>query len=144
MAGIDIRAQIDSDTVKGLLLINGGGSVALLAFLPSILDKALYEPLASAILYGLLFFQLGLVSALFHNHLRRRCSIAYEKKKPKKRILWMEEPCVCHVSTLFMTLSYLFFIVAGIIIFCGGIKTIDKVQQSHSQHILVKTVKNSV
>lgn len=37
--GLEIRAQIDSENVKGLLLINGGGAVALIAFLPAVIGK---------------------------------------------------------------------------------------------------------
>jgi hypothetical protein len=37
--GLEIRAQIDQENVKGLLLINGGAAVALLAALPQVFDK---------------------------------------------------------------------------------------------------------
>jgi len=35
--GVKIRAQIDTESVRNVMLINGGGSVALLALLPAIL-----------------------------------------------------------------------------------------------------------
>ena len=103
MDGKEIRAQIDTETVKGLLLINGGGVVALLAFLPSILGKPGYEPLARAILWGLVLFQGGLVATLIHNHLRRRCSLAYDCSESKVKFLGkgLAEPWVCHFSHLF-------------------------------------------
>ena len=57
--GMEIRAQIDSDVVKGLLILNGGGAVALLALLPAVIGKAEFEPFSRAILWALLFFQFG-------------------------------------------------------------------------------------
>ncbi len=103
--GLEIRAQIDTENVKGLLLINGGGAIALLAFLPSVLGKAEYESLARAILWGLLIFQVGLVAAVIHNRLRRICSLTYERRQyrpPPCKFLGMKlrEPCICHVSIL--------------------------------------------
>lgn len=35
--GVKIRAQIDTESVHNVMLVNGGGSVALLALLPAIL-----------------------------------------------------------------------------------------------------------
>src|SRR5687768_9712246 len=100
-AGLEIRSQIDAETAKGLLLVNGGAAVALLAFLPNIFDKPVYEPLARAALWGLLIFQAGLLSGLIHNYLRRRCSLIYEQHgyKPPPctvfgRRLW-GSPCIC-------------------------------------------------
>ena len=58
--GLEIRAQVDMENVKGLLLINGGAAVALLAVLPGIFEKSGYESFARAILWGLLIFQGGL------------------------------------------------------------------------------------
>jgi hypothetical protein len=77
--GIKIRAQIDTENVKGLLLINGGGAVALLAFLPAVLGKPEYAALAKAILWALLLFQFGLLTAIAHNRLRRVCSLVYKR-----------------------------------------------------------------
>ena len=44
--GVDIRAQIDTETAKGLFVINGGGALALLSLLVAILDKDGYERFA--------------------------------------------------------------------------------------------------
>ena len=59
--GRETRATIDSETVRGLLLINGGGAVALLVFLPGVLQKPELEPLARAIIWAIFTFQAGLV-----------------------------------------------------------------------------------
>ena len=42
--GLKIRAQIDSESVRHVMLVNGGGSVALIALLPNVL----YTPLVLA------------------------------------------------------------------------------------------------
>lgn len=133
--GLEIRAQIDSENVKGLLLINGGGAVALLAFLPTVLGKPEYAVLAKAILIGLLLFQFGLLAAVLHNRLRRVCSLVYEQAKASSpahpnpcRIFGktLREPCVCMWSTACMWLSVLLFFAAGIVVFSGGMLVVWK------------------
>lgn len=128
--GMQIRAQIDSESVKGLLLLNGGGAIALLAFLPTILGKEEFEVLVKFILFGLLLFQSGLVFAVVHNRLRRICSLQYESAytsspqdhpKPCKRFgHQFAEPCVCIMSTTFMWASLAMFLLAGLLVFSGG------------------------
>ncbi len=76
--GMKIRAQIDSENVRGLLLINGGGAIALLAFLPFALEMESGKTLAKSILFALLCYQTGLVFAVAHNRMRRICSLLYE------------------------------------------------------------------
>jgi len=128
-SGLEIRAQIDTETVKGLLLINGGGAIAFLAFLPTVLGKQEYEALAKAILFGLLLCQLGLLSAVIHNRLRRVCALRYEEAKAFSpnhpdpcRIFGksLQEPCVCLWSIACMWGSLLMFLVAGVVVFLGG------------------------
>ncbi len=64
--GLEIRAQIDTEVVKGLLLLNGGGAVALLALLPAVIGKPGFEPLSRAILGGGYWsFSMGLYAPLF-------------------------------------------------------------------------------
>ena len=108
--GLEIRAQIDTEVVKGLLLINGGGAIALLAFLPTILKEPKYEALTMAVLYALLCFLVGLFSAVIHNRLRRVCSLTYERyrmKPPACNIFPFtlfnsrNAPCICRVSQTF-------------------------------------------
>jgi hypothetical protein len=127
MTNHDIRAKIDSQNVNGLILINGGGIVALLAFLPHILKEHEYICLTRSIFIGFLMLILGLTSSLVHNHLRRRCSLAYDEGKPKKKwFIFGNEPIICHYSSVFMCLGYFFFILAGIIILIGGFSTLNQ------------------
>lgn len=133
-SGLEIRAQIDTENLKGLLLINGGGAVALLAFLPSVLGKPGYHSLARAILWGLFIFQCGLLSAVIHNRLRRICSLVYERndyKPPPCKLFGinLRQPCVCRWSVLFMWCSVLAFFVAGSLVFWGGLQALDSVQR---------------
>src|SRR5262245_25835072 len=79
--GVDRRAQIDNETVKGLLLLNGGGAVALLSAFSALVGKEGFEPLLSAILWAVFGMMLGSVWAIFHNHYRRKCSLHYELHK---------------------------------------------------------------
>jgi hypothetical protein len=129
--GIELRAQMDSENVKGLLLINGGGAIALLAFLPSVLGKPEYKVLAKAILWALLMFQMGLLTAVVHNRLRRICSLVYENERvgsPPEvpqcllfKRFFLREPCVCCASIAFMWASTLLFFAAGIVVLVGGL-----------------------
>jgi hypothetical protein len=129
--GLEIRAQIDAENVKGLLLVNGGAAVALLAFLPNALDNPGYESLAHAILWSLLIFQAGLIFAVVHNRLRRLCSLIYEQhnyQPPPCEILGinLHEPCVCRASIICMWLSVAAFVGGGVVVFEGGLKSLHE------------------
>ena len=126
---LEIRAQIDTENVKALLQINGGGVVALLAFLPYVLGKPEYLPLAHSILWGLLIFQVGLLAAVVHNRLRRKCSLVYQAhgyQPPPCTVFGhkLRQPCVCHTSIFFMWASVLSFVAAGLIVFLGGLEVL--------------------
>ena len=133
-SGLEIRAQIDTESLRGLLVANGGGAVALLTFLPFILARPCYAPLAKGILWALLSCQLGLVFALVHNRLRRICSLTYERHnyrpppchKVPFRWLRSQEPCVCHASILFMWLSLCAFVLAGVLVLIRGLEAVSK------------------
>ena len=124
--GVEIRASIDSETVRGLLLINGGGAVALLAFLAGIIEKPHLEVLARAIIWAVFTFQVGLATAVIHNRFRRLCSLEYAKKpeNQKKCSLFghvFKEPCICHWSIGFMWVSIGSFIFGGLMVLGAGL-----------------------
>jgi hypothetical protein len=126
---LEIRAQIDTENVKALLLINGGAAVALLAFLGSMLGTPGCELLTRAILWALLTFQFGLVSAVINNRLRRKCSMVYQAhqyRPPKCEIFGkvLAEPCICMWSILFMWGSVLFFVGGSVLVFLGGLDVV--------------------
>ena len=95
--GVNIRAQIDTESVRHVILVNGGGSVALLALLPSILGT----PLVFALLITLALWLFGLTLAVIHSVLRRKCSLVYEqhgmKPPPGKPRLCIKpkQPWIC-------------------------------------------------
>jgi hypothetical protein len=95
--GVELRAQIDAETVKALLYMHGGASIALLAFLPSVFEKPVLQPLSTAVLWALFVYQVGLVCTVIHNRLRRKCSLEYEaagyKPKPCDRT-WLKWLCL--------------------------------------------------
>jgi hypothetical protein len=125
--GRETRAAIDTETVKGLLLINGGGAVALLAFLPGVLQKPEYEHLSRAIIFAVFTFQIGLASAVIHNRLRRKCSLEYAKKERVPCSVFgrtLAEPCVCHWSIGFMWCSIVAFLGAGIIVMSAALAVV--------------------
>ena len=129
--GLKIRATIDADSLKGLLLINGGSAIALLAFLPFVLSKPEYRALAYAILIGLLLFQASLVFAVIHNIYRRHCSLIYEQNdyRPlpgKFRGKQLKEPRVCHIGKIYLRLSLSAFILASLVVFVGGLIALNQ------------------
>jgi hypothetical protein len=116
---LEVRAQIDTETVKALLLLNGGGAIALLSLFAAILGKTGYEKLPPIVLHGVLVFMFGLFCAVVHNRLRRICSLHYQAhgmRPPAGRLLGINlgEPTVCAVSIWFMWLSLLAFLGAGV------------------------------
>lgn len=132
-SGMEIRARIDSEQLRGLLLIHGGASIALLAFLPHILGKPEYVPLAKCILVALVVYQFGLLVALIHNRDRRICSLKYEEARanspahPDPCTLFgkeLGEPCACLRSIVFMWLSVLLFATGGMLVAFGGMKVV--------------------
>jgi hypothetical protein len=132
--GVDRRAQIDIETVRALLLINGGGVIALLSLLSQIFGKAGYEELASPILWGTLIFVVGLGCAVIHSRLLRKCSLVYDQHNmipPKGRLLGfkLSEPTVCWFSYWLMWLSICAFLFAGIFVAVSGIVMLPKFHQ---------------
>lgn len=125
--GRETRALIDTETVKGLLLINGGGAVALLAFLPGVLQSPEFQSLARALIWSIFIFQFGLALAVIHNRFRRLCSLEYSRKDRKKCkfiILELQEPCICHWSVAFMWGSIISFLSAGIVVLIAGLRIV--------------------
>lgn len=123
--GVEIRAEIDRDTVKALLLINGGGAVALLTLLPKLIEEK-FQELAAAVMVGVLILMIGLLCAVIHNRLRRKCSLHYEQHKmrpPKGKIFGfrLPEPTICFISTMFMWASAVAFFSAGAFVAVYGI-----------------------
>jgi len=127
--GVKIRAQIDAEIVKGLLLANGGGAVALLAFLPKVLGSPLLSLLALPVIVALFTFHLGIVAAIVHTHFRRKCSLVYEQYKfaPPAGTLFgrtLSQPGICVASLCCMWASVGAFLAGGCLVFIGALRVV--------------------
>ena len=78
----DRRADIHNRAVQGLLVINGGGAVALLTFLPQAWEKS--REIVPAIGLSLLAMVIGLAFAGSINFLRYESSRAYDWAATKR------------------------------------------------------------
>ena len=128
--GLKIRAEIDTENAKGLLLINGGSATALLAFLTQIFGNAEFIPFARFVLWALAAFLLGLALAVIHNSLRRSCSLVYERhdfRPPAGKLFGrtLSEPSVCFWSKIFLILSVAAFCTGGFLVVFGGFKFVN-------------------
>lgn len=122
--GVKTRAEIDTEVVRGLLLANGGGAVALLAFLSTVFGKESLSALAMPVIVALFIFHLGIVAAIIHNHYRRQCSLEYERhqfRPPPGTFLGckLRQPRVCFISNSVMWASISLFLLGGCIVFAG-------------------------
>lgn len=130
--GVKIRAQIDSESVRNVMIVNGGGSVALIALLPNIL----YTPLVLAVLLTLSAWLIGLTLAVVHSVLRRKCSLVFEQNnmdppagEPRFGIK-PKEPWVCWWSLKTMYASIAAFVVGGAIMVVLSFGNIDQLTNS--------------
>lgn len=125
--GVKIRAQIDTESVRNVMLVNGGGSVALLALLPAVLGT----PLVFGVLLTLAIWLFGLTLAVSHSVLRRKCSLVYEqhgmKPPPGNSRLWIKPkvPWVCWWGWRCLYASILAFLVGGAVMVYVGFASID-------------------
>lgn len=87
--GVEIRAQMDIEFCKALVLINGAGIIALLTFLSSIFEVPRYASLARPAIGGVLLLVAGLLAALYYIRFSRECSLVYEQHgmRPPTRYL---------------------------------------------------------
>jgi hypothetical protein len=128
---LKIRAQIDQENVKAVLLINGGGAIALLAFLPTVLGKPQFDDLTRSIVSALLIYQAGLALAVVHNYLRRKCSQIWQShgyNPPRCKFFGHQfkgDPCLCMWSWLTISGSLAAFMAAGVVVASGGFAYLD-------------------
>lgn len=130
--GVKIRAQIDAESVRHVLLVNGGGCVALLALLPNMLGT----PLVFGVLVGLSIWLLGLTLAVVHSVLRRKCSLVYKRHSlnPPHGAPWLwinpGVPWVCWWSWRCLYGSILAFLLGGAAVVAFGFANLDALTQS--------------
>lgn len=137
--GVKIRAEIDNQSVRFVMLVNGGGSVALIALLPNIL----YTPLVFAVLLTLTVWLTGLTLAVVHSVLRRKCSHIYEINKmsppsdKKKFCINPKQPWVCWLSWRTLYASIFAFLLGGALMVGFGFANIEELtKKPHNNQIL--------
>jgi chromate transport protein ChrA len=135
-AGGAQRVQIDVETLRGLLIANGGGAVALLLALSPVIDRAGFEPLVYTMFIGIVVFMVGVVLAVLYHHFRRQCSQQVNVPGlPHGSFLGirLRAPAVCVAYQVCLYLSLLCFIGTGAYVAWVGASTVGAVQASSSK-----------
>ena len=114
------RADLHTQGVKGLFILNGGGILALLTFLTQIILNGSYLlPLAKYITWALGFLAFGLVALAPINHLRYESSRLYDKEETKAR---GKKYGTAHRVLFYASLSCF---VLGLVIALAGISKVE-------------------
>lgn len=130
---VEIRAQIDSEVTRGLLLVNGGAAVALMAFLPHVIGDDALRPLAVGSVAALGPLAVALFLAVASNRLRRVCSLRYEQARstsPMGSTQWQflgktyNEPRPCVINVWCIWASAGLFLAASLAVFAGALCTL--------------------
>jgi hypothetical protein len=116
---MQVRAEIHTHGIRGLFLINGGGAVALLAFIPQIWDKA--RGMIEYVVYGLIALTLGLLCAAPIHHLRYESSLGHE---PGGNIKWGKRMGKLHL--ILAATSIACFAIGMALIVFGALKNIPE------------------
>jgi hypothetical protein len=128
---------MDVETLRGLLIANGGGAVALLITVSSLLDRPGYEPLVYAMLVGIVVFMLGVVLAILYNFARRQFLQQGEQvvTRPTRKFLglklWAPGSGVGYQACLY--LSLLCFIGTGVYVATVGANTVGSTVTSSTK-----------
>lgn len=120
--GIAQRAQMDIETIRFLVLINGGGLVAL-ATLLAVLIEAHEMHFVPYVLISAGVLVVGVVVAVIGNMCRRQCSLDHWNEWEKgKKLDPPTDACVwsswcMYISTGAFSLAAVFVVLAGMIVF---------------------------
>ena len=79
------RADLHTEGVKGMFILNGGGTLALLTSLTQIIKEPALFPIAKYIVGAIAFWSVGLVALAPINHLRYETSRLYDQETTKAR-----------------------------------------------------------
>lgn len=132
--GHEIRADIDTETVRGLQLILGGSAAGLLAALPHVLETPRVSALAFWMVVGTACFAAGLVLTVVHNRYRRKCSLEYSRKEesrqPQIGRRWRRfqsvpgEPRVCTHSVMLLWAAIAAFTIGAAVVLVGAARVV--------------------
>lgn len=105
------RDELGKEGVRGILLINGGGAVALLAFLQAIWSKDVR--LAEYVVHGISLLAFGVFLAGLASFLRYHSSFNFQQGK-LRRWLWFRRAYIgCWYSSLLCFLIGIAIVVVG-------------------------------
>jgi energy-converting hydrogenase Eha subunit E len=117
--GVEIRAMMDLEVGRSLILINGAGIIALLTFLATVLERPELRPMIPVTVGSVAVLIVGLFCAIMHIRFGRKCSLRWQQndmfEPPPERWLGFTlagcRPCV--FSTWMLWLAVLAFISVG-------------------------------
>ena len=102
------RENMDALTVKVLVALNGGGSIALLTFASKVMRNEV--ELQSAAFAGILFLIAGLALAVLFNIFRRKCSRNWQDRE----IEHPERTCTCLMGHGCQAFSVVLFVLGAV------------------------------
>ena len=112
----DTRAEIAHQGIRGLIILNGGACVALLALLQSLWSKPSNpHPLVTWLLWSILIYALGTLAGAAIFIPRYFTSLRYEQGNLKKAKRWER------LSWGLQVLPLVLFLAGTIIVFIGGL-----------------------
>jgi hypothetical protein len=103
------RTEILNQFFRGMLLLNGGACVALLAFLQAIWDKTTTD-FVRMVIFGMAPLLLGLVSTAVSQYARYKISLHLQYKRRKKGRRWQR--------------AYVSLVVLSVLAFVAGVGVI--------------------
>jgi hypothetical protein len=107
----DARAEITNQGVRWLLTINGGGAIALLAFLQAIWEKN--QLLAKYVVAGIAIFSIGVLLAAFINFLRYHTSFNFQAGNTTLYNIFRISGFICQYTSLTCFAAAMFVVVYG-------------------------------
>jgi hypothetical protein len=124
-----VRAEITTQGIRGLLLINGGGAAALLAFLQAVWNQ---DPrLANYVVTAIAWLAAGVSIAGVSFFLRYHTSFAFDKLKVTKKVSHYKAwKAWSHVSVASWYVSLAMFIVGLSWVVRGAWDLLETVRQS--------------
>ena len=119
--GVEIRAQMDLEVAKALILINGAGIIAILTFLQSTFESVRYASFAKPAIIGVAILVVGLLTALLYIRFGRICSLKYEQQsmRPPASYLFgfdLGRPMPCAISAVMVYVSLGSFCLASAVV----------------------------
>jgi len=119
--GVELRANMDLEIARALILINGAGIIAILAFLQSTVEWVRYASFAKPAIVGIAFLVLGLLTSLLYIRFGRVCSLKYEQhamRPPSSSLFGFDlgRPMPCAISAIMVYVSLISFCSASAVV----------------------------